>query len=162
MLLNILKWKRLLLALSLICVVLTSLSVKAAEKLFLSYGPLIFSVKVKSLEAYAKDGVINKDLEQYLNLVDAKTQSEFRDFLTKKIDLEPVLVSRFFNTVMGEAILTRLGKGITIQGGSNGNYGLRGAMVQSAFDSEGLTLLNVLKKFPTIYTTSRRIIIRSS
>jgi len=46
-------------------------------------------------------------------------------------------------------MLMRLGRGITIQGGGNGGYPLRGAIVQASFDPDGLTLLGVLEKFPT-------------
>jgi hypothetical protein len=42
---------------------------------------------------------------------------------------------------MGAAILERIGKGVTIQGGVNGKYALRAAIVQAAFAPEGLTLL---------------------
>lgn len=128
---------------------LTSLPVKAAEKLFLSYGPLEFSVKVESLELFAKDGTINEDLGQYLDLIKPEQREKFRESLTKKVPLDPVLVSRFFNTEMGQQILLRLGKGITLEGGKNGGIALRGAIVQSAFDPSGLTLLNILKKYPT-------------
>lgn len=128
---------------------LTSFPVKAAEKIFLSYGPLEFSVEVESLEIFAKDGTINEDLGQYLNRLSPEKQQKFRKVLTEKAPLEPVLVSRFFNTVMGQDMLTRLGKGITLEGGENGGIALRGAIVQSAFEPDGLTLLNVLKKYPT-------------
>ncbi|WP_017293716.1 alpha/beta hydrolase [Geminocystis herdmanii] len=128
---------------------LTSLPVKAAEKLFLSYGPLKFSVEVESLEIFAKDGTVNEDLGQYLDLIPPEKRDKFRESLTKKVPLEPVLVSRFFNSEMGEQILLRLGKGITLEGGENGGIALRGAIVQSAFDPDGLTLLNILKKYPT-------------
>jgi predicted dienelactone hydrolase len=49
---------------------------------------------------------------------------------------------------MGADMLSRLGKSITIQGGINGKYALRGAIVSAAFEPGGLTLLNILKKFP--------------
>lgn len=128
---------------------LTSIPVKAAEKIYLSYGPLMFSLEVDSLETFAKDGRINKDLEFYLDRVTPKKQEEFREILLKETNLDPVLVSRFFNSAMGQKILTSVGKGVTIQGGSNGGYALRGAIVSAAFDPEGLSLLNVLKKYPT-------------
>jgi len=128
---------------------LTSLPVKAAEKLLFTYGPIELSVKVESLELFAKDGTINEDLGQYLNRISPKDQAIFRESLTKKIDIDGVKVSRFFNTEMGESILLRLGKGITLEGGKNGGIALRGAIIQSALDPSGLTLLNVLKKYPT-------------
>lgn len=128
---------------------LTSIPVKSAEKIYLSYGPLMLSLRTESLEAFAKNGTINKDLGFYLERVTPEKQAAFRAALLKKADVDPVLVSRFFNSKMGETILTRTGKGVTIQGGSNGGYALRGAIVSAAFDPEGLTLLNVLKKSPT-------------
>jgi predicted dienelactone hydrolase len=128
---------------------LAAIPVNAAEKLYLSYGPVMLSVRVESLEAFAKDGTINEDLGFYLERATPEQQEAFREALRKQVDINPVLISRFFNSTMGTAILTRLGKGITIQGGTNGGYALRGAIVAAAFDPQGLTLLNVLKKFPT-------------
>ncbi|BFM39249.1 alpha/beta hydrolase [Synechocystis sp. LKSZ1] len=123
--------------------------VQAAEKLFFIYNPLNFSVEISSLELFAKEGKINKNLEFYLQFTTPEQKAAFREALTKKIDLSPVVVSRFFNTSIGEDILTRLGRGITIQGGSNGKSALRAALVQAAFDPQGFTLINVLKKLPT-------------
>lgn len=128
---------------------LTSLPVKAAEKLLFTYGPLELSVKVESLELFAKDGTVNEDLGQYLKRISPEEQTKFREALNKKIEMDGVKVSRFFNTEMGEQILLRLGKGITLEGGKNGGIALRGAIVQSALDPSGLTLLNVFKKYPT-------------
>jgi predicted dienelactone hydrolase len=128
---------------------LTAIPVHAAEKLYLSYGPLMLSLRVESLETFAKDGTINQDLGFYLDRATPEQQAKFREALLKKIDISPVMVSRFFNSNIGEEILTRIGKGITIQGGINGKYALRAALVQAAFDPEGFTLLNVVKKLPT-------------
>ncbi len=137
------------LLLGIVTTFLTGLPIHAAEKLYLSYGPLMLSLRVESLETFAKDGTINEDLKFYLAQVTPEQQAEFRKLLVKRVDINPVMVSRFFNTKIGEEILTRVGKGITIQGGANGKYVLRGALVQAALDPEGLTLLNVLKKLST-------------
>jgi predicted dienelactone hydrolase len=127
---------------------LTCLPVKAAEKLLFTYGPVKLSVEVESLELFAKDGTVNEDLGQYLKRISPEEQTKFREALNKKIEMDGVKVSRFFNTEMGEQILLRLGKGITLEGGENGGIALRGAIVQSALDPSGLTLLNVFKKYP--------------
>lgn len=130
---------------------LTILPVQAAEKLYLIYNPLIFSLKVSSLEAFAKEGTIDKNLEFYLNLTHAsqEQQAKFREALLKRADLNPVQLYRFFNTEIGEDILSRIGEFITIQGGRNGKYALRAALIQAAQSPEGLTLLNFLEKLPT-------------
>ncbi len=135
--------------LGLTSVFLTSLPVRAAEKLLFTYGPLKLSVEVESLVLFAQDGTINEDLGQYLNRISPKEQQKFRDALTKKVPLDGVKVSRFFNTDMGEDIILRLGRAINLEGGENGGIALRGAIVQSALDPSGFTLLNILKKYPT-------------
>jgi predicted dienelactone hydrolase len=142
------NWKESL-ALGTICTLLSAIPVLAAEKLYLTYGPLKLSVRVASLETFAKEGKINKDLEFYLGRATPEQQAKFREALLERADLDPLLVSRFFNTEIGEDILTRVGKAIAIEGGRNGKYALRGALVQAALDPQGLTLLNFLQKLPT-------------
>ncbi|GCL54233.1 hypothetical protein NIES3806_15700 [Microcystis aeruginosa NIES-3806] len=127
---------------------ITTLPLKAAEEIEFVYTPLVFSVSVASLETFAKEGKIDANLKTFLARVTPEVREQFREALSKKIDIDPILLSRFFNSVMGADMLSRLGKGITIQGGINGKYALRGAIVSAAFDPGGLTLLNVLKKFP--------------
>ena len=127
---------------------MTALPLKAAEEIEFVYTPLVFSVSVASLETFAKEGKIDANLKRFLARATPEAREQFREALLTKIDIDPVLLSRFFNTVMGADMLSRLGKGITIQGGINGKYALRGAIVSAAFEPGGLTLLNVLKKFP--------------
>ncbi|MDJ0546745.1 MAG: alpha/beta hydrolase, partial [Microcystis sp. M53601_WE4] len=134
--------------LSLFAVGMTALPLKAAEEIEFVYTPLVFSVSVASLENFAKEGKIDANLKRFLARTTPEAREKFREALLTKIDIDPILLSRFFNSVMGADMLYRLGKGITIEGGINGKYALRGAIVSAAFDPGGLTLLNVLKKFP--------------
>ena len=127
---------------------MTALPLKAAEEIEFVYTPLVFSVSVASLETFAKEGKIDANLKRFLARATPEAREQFREALLTKIDIDPILLSRFFNSVMGADMLSRLGKGITIQGGINGKYALRGAIVSAAFEPGGLTLLNVLKKFP--------------
>ncbi len=127
---------------------MTALPLKAAEEIEFVYTPLVFSVSVASLETFAKEGKIDANLRRFLARATPEAREQFREALLTKIDIDPVLLSRFFNSVMGADMLSRLGKGITIEGGINGKYALRGAIVSAAFETGGLTLLNVLKKFP--------------
>ncbi|MEB3309178.1 MAG: alpha/beta hydrolase [Snowella sp.] len=128
---------------------LTSLPAHSAEKIFFVYPPLNLSIRTNSLEQYAQQGKINSDLGFYFQFTTPEQQAAFKEALTKRIDLDPVVISRFFNTNIGEDILTRIGKGITIHGGRNGKYAIRAAFVQAAMAPDGFTLLNVLKKLPT-------------
>ena len=139
------------LTLGIVTVVATAMPIKAAEKIYFIYPPISQSLRVSSLEAFAEDGTINKDLSFYLNLagVDDQEKAKFREVLLKRAELDPIIVSRFFKTEIGEDILERIGSIINIQGGSNGKYALRGAMVLAALDDEGLSLLNFLRQLPT-------------
>jgi predicted dienelactone hydrolase len=137
------------LTLSLCSAFLVTLPVVGAEQIILTFGPWRGSVRVNSLEIFAKDKTINQNLKFFLGRASQEQQEQFREALVKRVDINPVLLSRFFNSKIGEDILERVGQGITIQGGRNGKFALRAAMVQAAFAPEGLTLLNVLRKFPT-------------
>lgn len=132
-----------------VALMVTAISVRAAEEIHFTFGPVGLSLRVDSLETFAKDGTINKDLEFYLKRVDADKQAKFREVLDRSVDLDPVLLSRFFNTAVGEKILEKFGNTVNIQGGGNGKYAIRGAIIQAAFDPQGLSVLNVLRKFPT-------------
>ncbi|MGH2416460.1 MAG: alpha/beta hydrolase, partial [Microcystaceae cyanobacterium] len=142
------RWMRSLI-LGLASSVLTAMPTVAAERISLIYGFLKVSVRVDSLATFAKDGTVNQDLAFFLNRVSPEEQAAFREALLKRADISPILLHRFFNSEIGEAILLRIGRLVNIQGGSNAKYPLRGAMIQAAADPEGLTLLNFLKKFPT-------------
>ncbi|MGD2181139.1 alpha/beta hydrolase [Lusitaniella coriacea] len=151
------KWnvsKRISLALlNLSCVLMvpTLLAPKAlsAEKILLYIGPLEFSLAVESLEAYATDGTIGPDLAVYINRLTEEQREQFRELLTTPAELTPVAVAQFLYSPQGETILREVGKLIQTRAGQSGFYAIRSALILAAADPEGLTPLNVLKKFPT-------------
>ncbi|MGL5033394.1 MAG: alpha/beta hydrolase, partial [Microcystaceae cyanobacterium] len=57
---------------------LTAMPGQAAEKLSFIYSPLNFSVEVSSLELFAKEGKVNKNLEFYLQFVTPEQKAAFR------------------------------------------------------------------------------------
>lgn len=129
-----------------------AMPLKAAEKIYFFYSPFIDSLRVNSLETFAKSGTIERDLAFYLNLagVNEEQKVEFRQALLKRQQVNPVQLWRFFNTPTGEKILEKMGNLVAIQGGRNGKYFLRGALITAAFDEQnGLTLLNVLRHLAT-------------
>ena len=109
------------------------------------------SLRVESLDTFAQDGIVNQDLGFYFKLAraDEAAQSKFREALSATSPLNPLLISRFFNSQIGEAILNRTGQYIQIEGGSNGKLALRGALITATFDEEGLSLINFFRKLPT-------------
>ncbi|XTZ20131.1 MAG: alpha/beta hydrolase [cyanobacterium endosymbiont of Rhopalodia fuxianensis] len=126
-------------------------SVHGAETIYLLYNNAInLSVRVQSLEKLAKEGKIDKNLAFYLDVVGATEEKKvlFREALMTPVEVDPVLLSRFLRTDEGERLMDYFGDVINIQGGRNGKYPLRGSLVQAAFEPEGLSLINVLKKLP--------------
>ena len=121
----------------------------SAEKLYLSYGLLDISVSVDALETYAKEGKIEQELTTYAGYLNEKQLTQLREVLQTRADLDAVAVAQFFYTPQGETILKRIGNVIQTQARQSGFHALRSALILAAADEEGLTPLNVLKKFPT-------------
>ena len=123
----------------------------AAEKIFFVYSPIKASLRVKSLEEFAQNGTVNQDLQKYFGLIkpSEKEKEAFQKALSAPVQVDFTLLSRLLNTEEAERIFKYFGKVINIEGGRNGRYILRGAIVQAAMEPEGLTLINILKKLPT-------------
>ncbi len=151
------------LALGAIAVASAVIPVKS-QTLYFIYPPFKESLRVDSLDTFAREGTVNKDLGFYLNLAEASEEAriKFREVLITPAPVKPIMVSRFFNSKLGEDLLNRVGNYIQIQGGRNGKYALRGAMVKAAFDSEGLSLINFFRKLPTNIQFDLKEIIRIS
>lgn len=136
-------------ALSCLATILTSFPALSAERITFLLPPFSRTLEISSLEDFAKTGRVDANLRQYLGNTTPEQREEFREALTTSKEINPVLLSRFFNTQMGEDILTLLGALITIQGDINGKFALRSALIKSAFEPGGVTILNLLRNLPT-------------
>ncbi len=121
----------------------------AAEQIYVTYNILERSISISSLEAYAKQGIIDEDLAAYARYANPDVLKELRTALQSKADLKLVTVSQFLYSPQGEAALKRLGQVIQPESRQPGYKAIRAALILSAADPEGLTLLNFLKKFPS-------------
>lgn len=120
-----------------------------AERIYFVYGALKISIPIKSLQTYAKTGKPDADLAPFAKRLSPKQRTELQRVLVNKIDLSPVAVSQFFYSPLGETLLGRLGQFVETQSGLSGFYAIRGALILAAADPQGLTLLNILQKYPT-------------
>jgi predicted dienelactone hydrolase len=121
----------------------------AAERIYVSYGSIERSIAVDTLETYARSGTIKDDLAAYAQYADPKQFEELRRVLLTPIQLSPVAISQFLYTPSGEALLSRLGQVIQTEARQPGFFAIRSALILAAAQPEGLTLLNVLRQFPT-------------
>lgn len=124
-------------------------STLAAQRIYLSYGAIERTISVASLETYAREGKLDDDLATYAEYVSPQRLAQLRRVLLERIELSPVAVSQFLYTPIGETLLERLGEVVQTEARQPGFYALRSALILAAADPQGLTLLNVLDKFPT-------------
>jgi predicted dienelactone hydrolase len=142
----------LLLALSMLLPTLgISISAVAAERIYASYSALERSISVAALEDYATKGVIDDDLAVYQQYVQPQQLQELRRLLLSPIKVNPVAVSQFLYTPQGKFLLSRLGEVIRTDSRDKeaGILALRSALILAASEPEGLTLLNIMRKYPS-------------
>lgn len=123
--------------------------VVAAERIYATYGALEESVSIDSLEKFAKQGKIDEEIDTYLQNLSPQQQARLQRILLTPINLSPVAVSQFLYTPIGETLLQRFGQIIQTGSGQPSFYAIRSALTLAAADQQGLTLLNVLRYFPT-------------
>ena len=121
----------------------------AAERVTLTFGFAEVSTSVEALRAYGERGEISDELEFYLSLLSEEQRLQFRQALQARQAIEPYRLSKFLRSSIGNNILRYLGDVVQTAGRRDGSRGLRGALVLSAAEPEGLSLLGVLENFPT-------------
>lgn len=120
-----------------------------AERIYVTYGPLEESVPIESLALFAKEGKIDSNLDGFAQYVKKAQLAEIRSALQAKAEISNVTIAQFLYTPQGEVLLKRLGRVIQTKARQPGFYAIRAALILAASDPEGLTILNVLRKFPT-------------
>lgn len=122
---------------------------RGAQQIYIPYGPMEFSLPVSALALYAKEGKINQELAAYARYLDPKQLEQLRKVLVTRIDVTPVAIAQFLYSPQGKIILERIGQIVQTKAGQDGFYAIRSALILAAAEPDGLTLLNVLQKFPT-------------
>ena len=138
--------------------VAAALPSEAAERITFAFGPLERSIELADLERLATEGVLSDELAYYAQfLPDDYDINDLREALTWRveqdidtIDLDVVLLDRFFYTSQGEYLLNIAADFIRTEGRRSDFQALRGAILVAAGDpEEGLTILNAVRQFPT-------------
>lgn len=137
------------LGLGMLSTLMTATPGLGAERISFFYPPFgEFSLSVKSLELFAKEGKINSELDFYASRANPQQLSQLRDLLQQRFSVTPTLVSQVTYSPIGQQVLQRLGELILTDSHRNGFYALRGSLILAAADPQGLTVVNVLRKFP--------------
>jgi hypothetical protein len=148
------RWKRILEATAgfivfPVCVGGLAISAQAAELVSIRYGLFGRVVPVSSLETFAETGEVDASLAGYFRNLDADQLEQLRQALTASKEVDPVSLSQDLQDPMGERMLNYAGEVIQTGAGQNGQLALRAAVIEAAFEPEGLSLINALRAFPT-------------
>ena len=144
------QWLHVGLGLGLLHSTLAARPVLSAEYLHLSFGLIERVIAIEDLETFALTGEISDDLEPYAQYLTPEQLQQLRVLLTQQADISSITASQFLYTAQGKFILKQLGQVVQTPARLSGFLGLRASLVLAAADpDQGLTLLNVLKLFPT-------------
>ncbi len=123
---------------------------QTAERIYASYSAFQRYISLAALEKFALHGEMSENLGVYSHYLKPEQIAEFRRVLTSQIKVHPAAVSQFLYTSQGEFMLRRLAQVIKTESrqSTSGFYGLRSAFILAANEPKGLTLLNILRKYP--------------
>ena len=146
-------------ALSVFSSIVVALPVRSADTLYFDYGVLGRQISISSLEKFAIDGTIDTELMPYLDQISPEKRQEFQRILSTPLaDLsdgipeqisDPFVLSQWLHSPIGEIILAAAGQHIQTRRRQNGQQAIRAAMVLAAADPAGLSLINILRFYPT-------------
>ncbi|MBN4005599.1 alpha/beta hydrolase [Nostoc sp. LPT] len=138
------------LGLGLLSTFLTATPGLGAERISFYYPPFgEFSLSVDSLETFAKEGKIDQDFSFYASRATPEQLAQLRNLLQQRFNVTPTLVSQVTYSPIGEQLVQQLGKLLLTESRINGFYAIRASLILSAADREGLTVVNLLRKFPS-------------
>ena len=126
----------------------------AAERITFNLSPFgQFNIQVDDLETFVETGEVSSKLAYYLNRLPPQQVEKLPKLLSTPLEVNPLSISNFSNSTVGEAVIKNFGKGIRADTNINGFFALRGAIIAAAFDKQGLTMINLLRQFPleTVY-----------
>ncbi len=130
----------------------TALPAHSAETIIVSYGALERSILIEDLEAFAQGQDLSPQLAayaRYADLTDADLAA-LRDILTEQAEISHVDLSQFLYTAQGTTLLELLGSIIQTPTRQSGFSAIRAGVILAAADeTEGLSILNFLKQYPT-------------
>ncbi len=121
----------------------------SAEQIRFWYAPFgEFTIYVSDLEKFAKEGKLSERLEFYLEKLSPQQQAQFREALTNRYSLSHIMAAQFSYAPIGEILIRRLGRILQMAPDLNGFSALRASLILSAQSEEGLSILNLLRKYP--------------
>lgn len=138
---------------------LYSTNAVAAEQVVLKYGAFRRSVPVSELTTLAKTGEASPSLQTYLALA-RRSPEEFRALLTREVKANPIMMSRFLRSRIGEVTLDQVSQAVHTPSNQANRQALGSALVLSASQDRSVTLLEAIQNYPTkeVHVEGERLI----
>ena len=143
-------WRRLCMAMA-VGTSLTLLAASAAlgaERTEFFVGPFEPVIWVEDLEILAADGTVTERFSRFANRLDEQQLQSLKTFLNASLDVDLTTVSQVFYWQVGERFLDRIGQVVQTNNFLNGSRALRAALIFSAADGDGITVLELLQEYP--------------
>ncbi len=127
---------------------LHSMGAIAADRIVLKYGFLQNSISVSELSTLAETGKVSDSLETSLNRLQQNPQ-DIRRTLTQPVNVNPMLLDRVLNSPAGDLILDQIGQVVSPSSNRANRQALRSALVLSATRDGQISLIEVIKNYPS-------------
>lgn len=125
-----------------------SLPASAAAVLSVRYSGIELPISVQDLDAYARTGRLNGDLQAYAGLLSQEQLATLREVLQQRLEVSPTLVAQLARSKTGEILLERIGDILQAGVGKNGGPALQRAILGAVESKEGLTVISLMRQFP--------------
>ena len=120
----------------------------AAEKVIFTYGLVSQSVSIEELEAFAATGEVSRSLRFLLNF-SGQNPDLVRWLLIQEFPTNTVIMSKLLNTLVGEYALSQSSNVVHSRSPRGDIPAIRGALIASSSDDERVSLLELLRNYPT-------------
>ncbi|WP_442944463.1 alpha/beta hydrolase [Nostoc sp.] len=145
---NLLGLCRVLVLVSIICLLFLSTPAFAAERIVLKYGIFRESLSVKELSTFAQTAELSGLLKVNLALA-RQDPKAIRQYLTKPIKVNPVFLDKVLNSQIGNIILEQISQVISTPSQRANRQALRAALVLAANQDGQVSLIEIIKNYPT-------------
>lgn len=107
------------------------------------------SVPLDDVERFAITGEISEPFEPLAQELGEPTLTQMRGILLKRLTIDADDVERLTDTPLMEPLFEGLGKAFQSPEDETGYADIQTAIVRAAYSEDGLTLLNVMRQFPS-------------
>lgn len=145
---NVLGLRRILVLVGSIYLLFLSTPAFAAEQIVLKYGVLRESLSVEELSTFAQTGELSRSLRVNLALA-RQDPKAIRQYLTEPVKINPVFLDRVLNSQIGNIILDKISQVISTPSRKADRQALRAALILSASQDGQVSLIEIIKNYPT-------------